>query len=405
MTAVRPNRVLMVAPQPCFEVRGTPINILQMCRSLTELGFEVHLATYAMGPTVDMPGLVYHRSISLPGIRSVPIGFSCTKILLDVALQFTVLRLLLTRRFVAVHAVEEAAFFAVPMGRLFRTPVVSDLDSDIGDQLSESKSAIARALAGVARWTQRIMLRRSAAVVTVCQSLTDLVNRISPGVPVFQIEDIPLPSADRAPDPDRLADLRRKYDLHEKRVILYTGNLEHYQGVDLLVDALPAVVKTVPNAVALIVGGEPEQIDALKKRAAALRVDAAFLPVGKQPAADMPEFMGLAEILASPRREGENTPLKIYTYMLSGRPIVATGLPTHTQVLDDSNAVLTPVSAEGTADGLLFALNNADRVAERGRRAREKVLREHNYETFRRKMGDVYARVTGITEHAACEPT
>jgi glycosyltransferase involved in cell wall biosynthesis len=61
----------------------------------------------------------------------------------------------------------------------------------------------------------------------------------------------------------------------------------------------------------------------------------------------MPEYMGLAEVLVSPRLEPYTTPLKIFSYMASGRPIVATDLPTHTQLLDAEAAILGPPTPAG----------------------------------------------------------
>ena len=70
-------------------------------------------------------------------------------------------------------------------------------------------------------------------------------------------------------------------------------------------------------------------------------------------------------MLVSPRSRGKNTPLKIYQYLRAGRPIVATNLLTHTQVLDASVAVLTDADAEAFGDGILRVLTRP-----RARRAR-----------------------------------
>ena len=78
-----------------------------------------------------------------------------------------------------------------------------------------------------------------------------------------------------------------------------------------------------------------------------------------------------ADVLVSPRSRGTNTPLKIYQYLRSGRPIVATRLLTHTQVLSDDSAFLTPRPPEGFAAGILAALDDPDEPARVGAAARD----------------------------------
>ena len=121
-----------------------------MCRALTEAGFEIHLATLPMGETIALPGLIYHRVARVPFLSQVPIGFSFAKMIYGVLLAGTVVRRLRKERFVAVHAIEEAAFYAVPIARWFRTPAIADLDSDLVAQLRANPSAVARLLAGTA---------------------------------------------------------------------------------------------------------------------------------------------------------------------------------------------------------------------------------------------------------------
>jgi glycosyltransferase involved in cell wall biosynthesis len=101
--------------------------------------------------------------------------------------------------------------------------------------------------------------------------------------------------------------------------------------------------------------------------------------------------MAMAGVLVSPRLEPYVTPLKIYAYMASGRPIVATDLPTHTDVLDLNSAILAPPSAEGLAEGIVRAFNEPARSARLGLRARQLVERDHSYEAFQIQLADVYA--------------
>ncbi|MGH7622119.1 MAG: glycosyltransferase, partial [Gemmatimonadaceae bacterium] len=200
--------MLLVAPQPFFAQRGTPINVRQMAQTLCEAGHDVHLATYPMGAPVSIPGLRVHRALGVPGVRDVPIGFSWRKVALDASLALRVWTLVGSRRFDVVHAVEESVFFAMPAARLRGIPVIYDLDSSLSDQLEYGGHVRSAALLRVLRRMERGALRRARLAITVCTSLTDSVRAMSPHTPVAQIEDCPIDEALRAPDPARVDALR-----------------------------------------------------------------------------------------------------------------------------------------------------------------------------------------------------
>ncbi len=103
---------------------------------------------------------------------------------------------------------------------------------------------------------------------------------------------------------------------------------------------------------------------------------------GERPAGEIPAYLLASDVLVSPRSRGTNTPLKIYQYLRSGKPIVATRLLTHTQVLDDDTAILTDASARAFADGILVALSDAARAAEVGEHARRLADTKYSYEAY-----------------------
>src|SRR5713101_2990093 len=84
-------RVLMIAPEPFLEPRGTPFSVYHRTKALVTLGYEVDLVTYPIGKQVELPGLHIYRSPALPFIRKVKIGPSLAKLPLDVLLFFTAL--------------------------------------------------------------------------------------------------------------------------------------------------------------------------------------------------------------------------------------------------------------------------------------------------------------------------
>src|SRR6185436_2842931 len=85
-------RILMIAPEPFFEPRGTPFSEYHRIRALLELGHTVDLITYPFGRDVTLPGLRVFRSLRPPFVNDIGIGPSWRKIPLDLALFAAVLR-------------------------------------------------------------------------------------------------------------------------------------------------------------------------------------------------------------------------------------------------------------------------------------------------------------------------
>src|SRR4029078_6745969 len=77
------TRVLFLAPQPFFEVRGTPLAVLALVRALGGLGHQVDLLSFPQGQDVPVPGVRQLRSLRLP-VGRVRGGASVAKLLLDV---------------------------------------------------------------------------------------------------------------------------------------------------------------------------------------------------------------------------------------------------------------------------------------------------------------------------------
>ena len=378
-------KILFLAPQPFFEVRGTPLAVLAMVRAIGALGHKVDLLTYPRGADVAVEGMAHRRSLGLPVGRVRP-GPSLAKLALDVPFMAEAWWRMATGGYDVVHAVEEAAHLAAPLARLLRLPLVVDVDSSIPDQLRRSGFAARGPLPWAAERLERHALRHAAAVITVCGSLTEGVRARAPRAPVFQVEDPPLVEAgslDRA----AAAALRRSLGIGPGPVVLYSGNLEPYQGVEVLLQAAPHV----PEAWFVFMGGEPAAVEALRARAPAGAGRVVF--AGQRPPSELPSFLALADVLVSPRLHGENTPFKIYTYLASGRPLVATRLPTHTQILDDSVAVLVEPTPSGLAAGIRTVLADPVQAEERAARGRALIERDYSPRRYAEKVARAYAAV------------
>jgi glycosyltransferase involved in cell wall biosynthesis len=108
------------------------------------------------------------------------------------------------------------------------------------------------------------------------------------------------------------------------------------------------------------------------------------LDIPAVPPNDVHVYQRLADILVTTRTRGTNTPLKLYQYLRSGRPMVATSIYSHTQVLDDSCAELVAPDAESIAAGILRLAEDPARreqlVAAASTLARESYSEKSYYE-------------------------
>ena len=142
--------ILMIAPEPFFEPRGTPFSEYHRIRALIELGHTVDLVTYPFGENVTMPGLRVFRCRRPPFIRRVRIGPSMAKVPLDLSLAASAFRRAIAGRYDAVHSHEEGAAIGMVLAALLGVPHLYDMHSSLPQQLGELQvQPLAAAAAGL----------------------------------------------------------------------------------------------------------------------------------------------------------------------------------------------------------------------------------------------------------------
>ncbi len=384
----------MIAPEPFFEPRGTPFSEYHRIKALLALGHTVDLVTYPFGRDVDLPGLRVFRCLRPPFVRDVRIGPSLAKIPLDLALAVTALRRAIGGRYDAVHSHEEGSLIGVLIAAVLGVPHLYDMHSSLPQQLTNFAFSRSRLLARFFTWMERFVVRHSRVVVVICPHLQEVVRAIEPDVPSVLIENAP--GSGDTPVAGSGARIREELGLAATGpVVLYTGTFEAYQGLDLLFDAARHVLARRPDAVFVLAGGRPDQIAAARALADRAGLAASVVFAGQRPAEEIPLFLDAADVLVSPRSSGTNTPLKIYQYLRSGRPIVATRLLTHTQVLTDDVAILTAATAEGFGAGIVLALTDTARARAVGDGARALADTKYSYEAYLTRTRQALAHLTG----------
>ncbi len=379
-------KILLLAPHPFYQERGTPIAVRLLAETLATDGHHVDLLSYHEGEDVAIhPGVTHHRAPAPPGLHGIKPGFSIKKLICDAWMAPAAMRMARTGGYDIVHAVEESVFMAMRIQKRTGIPFVFDMDSSMPRQIME-KLPLMRPLGGMMCAFERRALRRAVAVVPVCDYLADIAREggakhiaILRDVPLFDDSD---PTGD-TPDLD-LPDLSGP-------ILLYVGNLERYQGIDLMLEAFALHCRNDGAGSLLIVGGTAHDVEAYRAQAAQLGVAERVLLTGPRPVCQLPHLLRHADILVSPRIQGGNTPMKVYSYLMAGKPVLATSIESHTQVMTPAVACLADPDPAAFAAGMQSLASDPTRARALGEAGATSARRNFSLAAYRKIVHDLYA--------------
>jgi len=381
-------KILLLAPHPFFQARGTPLAEKMMLEFLSARGHEVDLLTYHEGADVEIPNCKIHRIVQVPGVRNIRPGFSMKKVVCDAVMFEKCLRMVRRTRYDLIHAVEESAFIAAFVRALTGVPYVYDMDSSLAEQMIEAYPRLNFAFPALRR-AEALAVRQSLGVLTVCAALEDVANDLAPGKLIGRVEDTTLLTS----NPFDHNGTVLPEEVTEGPTAMYVGNLERYQGIDLLLEGFRHTLHHLPDAQLVIVGGRKDDILRYRDRAFSLGIQPAVHFIGPRPVALLADLLREADVLVSPRLKGLNTPMKIYSYLDSGTAVLATRLRTHTQVLHDDIALLVEPEPEALGRGLADLLGDAPLRERLGRQAKKYVQQEFTPEAAWRKLDAFYTKM------------
>jgi glycosyltransferase involved in cell wall biosynthesis len=386
-------RVLVLSPQPFYEDRGTPIAVRQLLHALVELGCTADLLSYPIGSTPEIPGVRYIRGGNPLRFRSVPVGFSLRKLVLDAALVVSFVRQLRRERYDAIHAIEEGAFPAVIAARWLGIPLIYDMPSSLPEQLADHPVLGLKPIQPLLRACERWLLRRVDRVI--CSAgLAEKVRAIAPETDVREWSFFAEPRVDVSAE--GAAELRAAIGIADgQRVVLYAGNFASYQGIDLLLRGAARVCARRDDVDFVLVGGYSAEQDEVLREVGDLGISERVHVLPRTTRPEIARMMQIADILISPRCFGGNLPLKIFDYLSAGRPIVATDIPTHRTILEETTAVLVSPTATGIAEGVEQLLGDEARGVSMCAAARALANSRFGWKAFVDGVRELYTSALG----------
>lgn len=395
------GRVLVVTPQPFYEDRGTPIAIRYVAQALSELGVGVDILAFPIGTEVAIPRVRVLRCANPLALRQVPIGFSWRKLALDASLWQSFRRLVRSQNYQIVHAVEEAAYMASAICPPLGQPFIYDMASAIPVELARKPIFRPSLIQGLISAAERHVISSAAGVI--CSSgLGEYVLR---QVPDARVNQWAYPAHYGRVDDSRAAAVRTELGLRpDQQVILYSGNFAAYQGIDLLLEAFRIARRSRPELALVCVGATAQEMSHHDAQAAALREQQVFI-VPRQPRDKMPLYLKLADYLVLPRVSANNVPLKLFDYMASGKPIVATRGNAHEPLLDDTRAFLSEPNAAAMSTALLTACASGARAAVVGHAAKAFATEHFGWGRFVEFVRATYIQALRNPLREGLEPT
>lgn len=382
-------KILLLAPQPYYLDRGTPIDTDILLRALSAAGHEVDAVVYHYGEDRHYPNVRIHRIKQPPMVGKFGPGFSAKKLLCDAYLFAKARKLVKQNAYDLVHAGEETVYMAMYFKRRFGLPYVYDMDSSLAQQLVEQMSFLGP-LGRVFAWAEGCAIRGSVAVTPVCPALADWARE-------HDAPDMEILHDISQLNPQSLKStgaLRRDLNLPDERVLLvYVGNLMVYQGVDLLLEAMAEAVKQAAPVDLVIAGGSDERIAMYKEKAAKLGIGDRAHFIGHWPNNRLGELLAEADILTSPRTKGVNTPMKIFPYLHAGKPLLATALKTHTQTLSQDEAMLCDANPQAFAQGIIKLACDASLRQRLGEAGKAFIEPKHTFVAHQQRVARLYDRV------------
>jgi len=385
-------RILTIAPTAFYADYGCHVRIRGQLQALQGLGHEIRLVTYPAGRAISDLTVI---RIPLPFARTMPVGSSRRKILLDLLLAPTALAAALCFRPQIIHTyLHEGALIGWFLSRFLRIPLASDYQGSLTAEMLDHgflppHSRFLQLFRRLERWIDHrpdILFSSSNAAIAQLER-----NGISP-------ESIhPLPDSvdpdlfsPQPPDPA----LRAKLGLDPVHpTIVYLGLLAPYQGIDLLLQA----ISTPPlrgHPAQFLVMGFPH-VERYRTRAHDLGIGERVHFTGAIPYSQAPRYLALGDVAVAPKLATTEGSGKLLPYMSMAIPIIATDTPAHRQYLGGEGILVEPATPHAFAEALVKALNELPFRREKAVRLRQRVGGRYTWSQTAHVLDSVFRRLVG----------
>lgn len=379
----------MVAACPFPTSQGSQVLIRELSEALVRRGHELHIVTYHFGENHPCPGLNIHRIPELFPYSKFRSGPSFRKLVLDLLLAAKLDQVVRQQGIQLIHCHNyEAPVAAFPVRLLRRVPIVYHSHNTMSDEFyTYFRLKIPQIAArGIAHLMDRFIPRYTDFVIAINRKVADFL--IEMGTSPKKVKYIP-PGIDFGdPVEEVKTDLRNEFELGTGPLIIYAGNLDGYQRIDLLLDALKQVTDKYENVkLAVITGSSTQQLveDAVSRK---VRDSLRIIP--NPGFSTIKEVFALGIMAVNPRISWSGFPIKLLNYMAAGLPVVAFDGAAPPVVHEYNGLLAKSADSEDYAGMILKLLDSPEQARKLGETARKTVSEQYDWDVIVQEIEQIY---------------
>ena len=384
---------------------GYTFRTLAILRQQRKLGWQtVHLTgakqgRHQSGPEHEVDGWHFFRTVPstrwwtrLPVLRQVSVVTGLVRRLRQVAK-------LARPNVLHAHSPSLNALAALRVGKALGIPVVYEIRAFWEDAAADHGTASEGSIRyRLSRAVESYVLRRVDAITTICEGLRkDIEARgIAPGK-ITVIPNAVDTTEFQAPQPGS-GMLAQQLGLNGCLVLGFIGSFYRYEGLELLIRAMPALLAAVPSLQLLLVGGGPQEAE-LRALAQQLGLKNKVRFTGRIPHEQIKDYYQLVDLLVYPRLPMRLTelvtPLKPLEAMAQGRLVVASDVGGHRELIEHgkTGVLFKAGDLASLSERLLHLIRHVETWPALRQQARRYVERERNWPASVNRYADVYQRL------------
>jgi glycosyltransferase involved in cell wall biosynthesis len=402
---------------PISGYKGASVHVREMIAAWHKAGHTVCVISPAMEPAtheafLPLPAAAHHLRIcqELEGLDTflgmkTRIRQELRNLLYNLTLYEKALPYLQSHQVDCIY--ERYSLFSyagIRLARAFGVPHILEVNAPLAYEQEKMRGLEMKELACQ---TERRIMRGTDAVIVVSRRLQEFVA--SCGVPAAHIHILP-----NAVDPQRFATadhgaaIRTQLQLDGKRVIGFVGSLKPWHGTATLCKAFHALHATAPYTHLLIIGDGPER-ETLEGYIRSNKLNNAVTFTGNVSYESIPEYIAAMDITVAPYNPSDNfyySPIKIFEYMIMGKPIVAGRIGQVEEVIIDgeTGVLFEPGNITQLTAALAHLTTNASLCHGLGARAQAWVQQERTWDNNARRVIDIARALTRLSTASAALP-